>query len=93
MSQKGRIPNMHIIQNYKSKNPGNLGKFRSVAQSCLTLCDPMDCSTPGFPVLHQLLDLAQTHVHRVGDAIQSSYPLSSPSPPTFNPFQYQDIFQ
>ena len=51
----------------------------SVVQSCLTLCDPMDCSTPGFPVYHQLLELAQTHVHRVGDAIQPSHPLLSPS--------------
>ena len=51
-----------------------------VTQSCPTLCNPMDCSTPGFPVHHQLLELAQTHVHRVGDAIQPSHPLSSPSP-------------
>ena len=55
--------------------------FNSVTQSCLTLCDPMDSSTPGFPVHHQLLELAQTHVHWVGDAIQPSHPLSSPSPP------------
>ena len=56
--------------------------FSSVAQSCPTLCDPKDCSTPGLPIHHQLLELTQTHVHRVGDAIQSSHPLSSPSPPT-----------
>ena len=56
----------------------------SVAQSCPTLCDPMDCSMPGFPVYHQLPGLAQTHVHRVGDAIQPSHPLSSPSPPAFS---------
>ena len=56
--------------------------FSSVAQSCPTLCNPMDCSTPGFPVHHQLLELVQTHVHRVGDAIQGSCPLSSLSPPT-----------
>ena len=56
-------------------------QFSSVAQSCPTLCDPMDCSTPGFPVHHQLPELAQTHVHRVSDAIQPSHPLSSPSPP------------
>ena len=56
----------------------------SVAQSCQTLCDPMDCSTPGFPVLHHLAELAQTHVHCAGDAMQASCPLSSPSPPTFN---------
>ena len=55
-------------------------QFSSVAQSYLTLCDPMDCSTPGSPARHQLLELAQTHVHRVGDAIQPSHPLSSPSP-------------
>ena len=53
----------------------------SIAQSCLTLCDPMDCSTSGFPVHHQLPELAQTHVYRVSDAIQPSHPLSSPSPP------------
>ena len=55
-------------------------RFSSVTQSCLTLCDPMDCSTPGFPVHHQLLELAETHVHRVSDAIQPSYLLSPPSP-------------
>ena len=54
-------------------------QFSSVAQSCLTLCDPMDCSTPGLPVHHQLLEFTQTHVHWVGDAIQPSHPLSSPS--------------
>ena len=59
-------------------------QFSSVAQLCLTLCDPMDCSTPGFPVLHQLPELTQTHVHRVSDAIQPSHPLSSHSPPAFN---------
>ena len=64
----------------------------SVAQSCPTLCDPMDCSTPGFPVHHKLLELTQTHVHRVGDAIQPSHPLSSPSPPTFNLSQHQGLF-
>ena len=58
--------------------------FSSVAQSCLTLCDPMDCSTPGFPIHHQLLKLAQIHIHQVDDAIQPSHPLSPPSPPTFN---------
>ena len=63
-------------------------QFSSVAQSCLTLCDPMDCSMPGFPVHHQLPELTQTHVHRVGDAIQPSHPLSSPSP-TFNLSQHQ----
>ena len=60
----------------------------SVTQSCLTLCNPMDCGMPGFPVHHQLSELAQTHVHRASDAIQPSHPLSSPSPPTFNLSQH-----
>ena len=67
-------------------------QFSSVTQSCPTLCDPMDCSTPGFPVYHQLLEPAQTHVHRVGDAIPLSHPLSSPSPPAFNLSQHQSLF-
>ena len=68
-------------------------QFSSVAQSCLTLCDPMNCSTPGLPVHHQLPEFTQTHVHRVRDAIQLSHPLSSPSPPAPNPSQYQSFFQ
>ena len=68
-------------------------QFSSVAQSCLTLCDPMNCSTPGLPVHHQLLEFTQTHIHRVSDAIQPSYPLSSPSPPAPNPSQHQSLFQ
>ena len=76
----------------------NYHQFSSVqllssVQLCPTLCDPMDCSTPGFPVLHQPLELAQTHVHQVGDTIQPSYPLSSPSPHAFNLSQHQDLFQ
>ena len=67
-------------------------QFSSVTQSCLTLCNPMDCSMPGFPVHRQLLELAQTHVHRVSDAIQPSHPLSSPSP-AFNLSQHQGLFQ
>ena len=63
------------------------------AQSCPTLSDPMDCSMPGFPLHHHLPELAQTHVHRVGDAIQPSNPLSSPSSPTFNLSQHQGLFQ
>ena len=59
-------------------------QFNSATQLYPTLCDPMGCSTPGFPVHHQLLELAQTHVHQIGDAIQPSHPLSSPSPPAFN---------
>ena len=65
----------------------------SVTQSCPTLCNPMHCSTPVFPVHHQLLELAQTHVHWVGDAIQPSYPLSFPSPPAVNLSQHQGLFQ
>ena len=65
----------------------------SVAQSCPTLCDPMDCSTPDLPAHHQLLELAQTHVHGIGDAIQPSHPLSSPSPPAFNLSQHQGLCQ
>ena len=68
-------------------------QFSSVTQSCLTLCDPMNCSTPGLPVHHQLLEFTQTHVHRVGDAIQPSHPPSSPSPPAPNPSQHQGLFQ
>ena len=59
-------------------------QFSSVPQSCPTLCDPMDCSTPGFPIHHQLLEPTQTHVHCIGDTIQPSHPLSSPSPPAFS---------
>ena len=65
----------------------------SVAQSCPTLCDPMNRSMPGLSVHHQLPELAQTHVHRVGDAIQPSHPLLAPSPPTFNLSQHQGLFQ
>ena len=68
-------------------------QFSSAAQLCPILCDRMDCSTPGFPVHHQHLELTQTHVHRVGDAIQPSHPLSSPSPPAFNLSQHQGLFQ
>ena len=68
-------------------------QFSSVAQSSLTLCNPMNRSTPGLPVHHQLPEFTQTHVHRVGDAIQPSHPLSSPSPPAPNPSQHQSLFQ
>ena len=68
-------------------------QFRSVAQSCPTLQDPMNRSTPGLPVHHQLPEFTQTHVHRVSGAIQPSHPLSSPSPPAPNPSQHQSLFQ
>ena len=94
-----RVPSIYLSQSFPNV-PLRIGKiymfpnilwsvmqraqFSSVAQLCLTLCDPMDCSTPGLPVHHQLPEPTQTHVHRVIDAIQPSHPLSSPSPPTFN---------
>ena len=68
-------------------------QFSSVAQSCLTLCNPTDCSTPGFPVHHQLPELAQTHVHWVSDAIQPPHLLSSTTPPAFNVSQHQGLFK
>ena len=68
-------------------------QFSSVTQSCLTLCDPLNHSTPGLPVHHQILEFTQTHVNRVGDAIQPSHPLLSPSPPAPNPSQHQSLFQ
>ena len=68
-------------------------QFSSVAQSGPTLCDPMNCSTPGLPVHHQLPEFTQIHIHRVSDAIQPSHPLSSPSLPAPNPSQHQSIFQ
>ena len=68
-------------------------QFSSVTQLCPTPCDPMDCSTPGLPVHHQLPESTKTHVHWVGDAIQPSHPLLSPSPPAFNLSQHQGLFQ
>ena len=68
-------------------------QFSLVAQSCPILCDPMNCSTPGLPVLQRLPEFTQTHVHRVGDAIQPSHPLLFPSPPAPNPSQHQGLFQ
>ena len=68
-------------------------QFSSVAQSCPTLCDPMNRSTPGLPVHHQLPEFTQTHVHRVSDTIQPSHPLSSPSPPAPNSSQHQSLSQ
>ena len=67
--------------------------FSSGAQSCLALCDPMNCSTPGLPVHHQLLESTQTHVYWIGDAIQPSHPLLSPSPLSLNLSQHQGLFK
>ena len=81
-----------IISGKKCHSPKNTNfQFSSVAQSCPTLCDAMNCSTPGLPVHHQLPEFTQTHIHRVSDAIQPSHPLSSPSPPAPNPSQHQSL--
>ena len=74
-------------------NLTNTSTFSSVTQSCLTLCDPMDCSTPGLPAHRQLPEFTQTHAHWVSDAIQLSHPLSAPSPPTFNLSQHQGLLK
>ena len=81
------------IQKTKVMTSGPISsvQFNSVAQSCPTLCDPMNLSTPGLPVHHQLLEFTQTHVLQVGDDIQPSHPLSSPSPPAPNPSQHQSF--
>ena len=82
-----------VITSTSHKSNGNWRSLdSSVIQSCPTLCDPMDCSTPGFPVLHHLQELAQPHVHCISNAIQPSLPLSSPSPPAFNLSRPQDLF-
>ena len=81
------LPKTHLLISSHSLH------FSSVAQACLTLCNPIDCSMPGFHVLHCLPEFAQTHVHWVGDAIQSSHPLSPPSPPAFNLSKHQGLFQ
>ena len=83
---------------YMHSSDGHLGffpsvQYSSITQSCPTLYDPMNCSTPGLPVHHQLLETTKTHVHWVIDAIQPSHPLSSPSPPAPNSSQHQGLFQ
>ena len=80
---------MYILLQFLPK--ACLSHFSSVAQSCPTLCDPMNCSTPGLPVYHQLPEFTQIHVHRVGDAIQPSHPLSSSFPPAPNPSPHQSL--
>ena len=86
------LPTTRESLHVATEDPASV-QFSSVAQSCLTLCDPMNCSMPGFPVQHQLPEFTQTHVNLVGDAIQPSHPLSSPSPPAPNPSQHQGLFQ
>ena len=96
-----RVNLLNLLENNRQRNIGflnrslgwNINQFGSVTQLCPSLCDPMDCSTPGFHVHHQLLDLAETHVHWVSDVIQPSHPWSSPSLPAFNPSQHQGLFQ
>ena len=84
----------HIVIHFDYRHSSRyISQFSSVAQSCLTLCDPMDCSIPGFPVHHQHPELAQTCVYWVSDAIQPSHSLLSPSPPTFNLSQHHSLFQ
>ena len=82
-----------LADGFFTANPPGKHQIRSVAQSCPTLCDPMNRSTPGLPVHHQLLEFPETHIHRVSDTIQTSHPLSFPSPPAPNPSQHQSLFQ
>ena len=82
-----------LLKVKESEKVGLKLQFSSVAQSCSTLYDSMNCSMPSLLVEHQLPEFIQTHAHRVGDAIQPSHPLSSPSPPAFNLSQYQGLFQ
>ena len=87
------IKKMRYITPRNITQPFSSGQFSSVTQSCPTLCDPMNCRTLGFPIHHQLLELTQTHVHKISDAIQPSHPPSSPSPPVPNPSYHQSLFQ
>ena len=89
---KGKVPQLWSGSTWLAPGYGSV-QFSSVAQSCPTLCDPMNRSTPGLPVHHQLPEFTQTHVHGVGDAIQPSHPLSSRFPPASNPSQYQSLIQ
>ena len=84
---------MWVITEYSVEFPILCCQFSSLAQLCPTLCDPMNRDMPGLPVHHQLPEFTETHVHQVGDAIQPSHPLSSPSPPAPNPSQRQSLFQ
>ena len=93
ISLVGSVINWSIFLIYIAVFPVFIPQFSSVAQSCPTLCDPMNHSTPGLPVHHHLPEFTQTHVHRFGDAVQPSHPLSYPSPPAPNPSQHQSLFQ
>ena len=85
--------NSAVLSFLHSRTLTSIHQFSSVAPSCPTLCNPMNRSTPGLPIHHHLPEFTQTHIHRVGDAIQPSHPLSSPSPPAPNPSQHQSLFQ
>ena len=88
------MPGMNLVNRACGVSLGvRISQFSSVTQSCPTLCDPMNRSTPGLPVHHQLLEITQTHVHWVSDAIQPSHPLSCPSPPALNLSQHQGLFK
>ena len=89
--ERGLLTSQHLINTYLLRR--RLNYCCSIAKSCPTLCDPMDCSTPSFPVLHYLLEFAQTHVHWVSDAILSSHFLLPASPPTLTLSQHQGLFQ
>ena len=93
LGQNTGVGNLSLLQGIFPNPWFSSVQSSSVAQSCLTLCDPMNHSTPGLPVHHQLPEFTQTHVHWVSDAIQPSHPLSSPSPPAPNPSQHQSLFQ
>ena len=92
-SNKMDEPRTYYTEWTKLEREKQISQFSSVTQSYPTLCNPMNCSMPGLPVHHQLPESTQSHVHCVGDAIQPSHPLSSPSLPAFNPSQHQGLFQ
>ena len=91
--EKYNFPKLNQEEIENLNRPISLVQLSSVAQSCPTLCDPMNCSTPGLPVHHQPPEFTQTHVHQAGDAIQPSHPLSSSFPLAPNPSQHQSLFQ
>ena len=94
MSIESRMPSNHLILCHPLLlQPSIFPSISSVTQSCPTLCDPMNPSTPGLPVHHKLPEFTQTHIHWVQDAIQPSHPLSSPSPPAFNLTQHWGLFK
>ena len=90
---KSLLQRYTVNKNTTTSHLPSIFQIRSAAQSCLTLCNPMNHSTPGLPIHHQIPEFTETHVHRVSNAIQPSHPLSSPSPPAPNPSQHQSLFQ